>query len=80
LFENDNTLALEVFGKSDNKWLLPAREDIKVGCQMFRKTGYLLAIFGDDNNIELKQSARHSTDQNSGKYRKDAADFYVHNA
>jgi hypothetical protein len=56
--------------------VLPARDDMKIGCQTFRKTGYLLAIFGDGNSIDLKKSARHATDVNSAKYRKDAEDLY----
>jgi hypothetical protein len=56
--------------------VLPARADMKIGCQTFRKTGYCVAIFGDANSIDLKKSARHSIDTHSGTYRKDAEDLY----
>lgn len=56
--------------------VLPARENMQIGCQTFRKTGYLFAIFGDANSIDLQTCARHATDKNRAKYRKDAAGFY----
>jgi hypothetical protein len=56
--------------------VLPPREDMKIGCQTFRKTGYCMAIFGEANSIDLMKSARHSTAENSSKYRKDAVDLY----
>jgi hypothetical protein len=56
--------------------VLPARAGMKIGCQTFRKTGYCLAIFGEANSIDLKTSARHASDSNSAKYRKDAAALF----
>lgn len=52
---------------------LPDRgEGLTVGLHMFRKTGYLFAIWGDAEWCPLKASARHASDENAMLYRKDA--------
>lgn len=56
--------------------VLPAREDLKIGCQTFRKTGYLFGVFGNAFGPDLSQSARHSSKSESTKYRKDAAELF----
>jgi hypothetical protein len=41
---------------------------MQIGCQTFRKMGYLFAIFGDANSINLQTSARHATEKISAKH------------
>jgi hypothetical protein len=53
------------------KKALPARK-FKYGLQVFRKTGYLLAIWGNGSWTLIKESARHLTDKHAKTYRKDA--------
>lgn len=45
---------------------------LKVGLHMWRKTAYLLGIWGNGDWADLKQSARHKTDTEAEKYAKDA--------
>ena len=56
--------------------VLPEREDLKVGCHVFRKTGYLVAVFGNALHSALRQSARHESENNSLKYYEDALSQY----
>jgi hypothetical protein len=42
------------------------------GSHSCRKTGYLLAVWGKGDNVEIKRSARHKTDHCVEKYRKDS--------
>jgi hypothetical protein len=53
--------------------VLPKRKDLKIGCQVWRKTGYLFGIFAQATNDNLMQAARHLTKKNAEKYWKDAA-------
>ena len=46
--------------------------ELKLGLHCLRKTGYLLAVWGDGDPSEVKHSARHSTVKNAETYRKDA--------
>jgi hypothetical protein len=46
--------------------------NLKVGLQMFRKTAYLLGIWGDGKWASLKQSGRHQTESSADLYKKDA--------
>ena len=56
---------------------LPSRTpELKIGRQIFRKTFYVLAVFGKAGEFDLKQSARHKRGQNSLKYRKAAMEEY----
>lgn len=55
---------------------LPPRPNFKVGAQTFRKTGYLLAVFGDAQDHALMKSARHKTVKNSLTYRREADALY----
>lgn len=52
--------------------VLPPREGLKVGCQTFRKTFYVLAVFGGGEESDVQMSARHKSQDQSLKYRKDA--------
>ena len=59
------------------KRVLIARQVLKIGCQMFRKTAYGMAIFGDADRDDLKMSARHSKkSKDAPTYSKDAAAWY----
>ena len=53
---------------------LPSIEvmDLRIGLHMFRKTAYLLGIWGGGEWSELKASACHRSDENAKIYRKDA--------
>jgi hypothetical protein len=51
---------------------VPDIADLKVGLHMFRKTAYLLGIWGKGEWGELMESARHTTDRHAKTYRKDA--------
>jgi hypothetical protein len=46
--------------------------DLKVGLHMWRKTAYLLGIWGGGDWTDLKVSARHKSDKEAEKYAKDA--------
>jgi len=52
--------------------VLPPRDDLKIGCHTFRKTFYLLAVFGDANAFDLQTCGRHRSVENSIRYRKSA--------
>lgn len=52
--------------------VLPKRADLKIGCQVWRKTGYLFGVFAQATNDNLMQAARHLTKKNAEKYWKDA--------
>ncbi|CAB9531314.1 hypothetical protein SEMRO_3422_G347810.1 [Seminavis robusta] len=57
------TIDYEKFNKDLQKLckkVLIARDDLKIGCQTFQKTGYAMAIFGNANREDLTMSARHS--------------------
>jgi hypothetical protein len=62
--------------KSLCKNVLPDREDFKVGAHIFRKAFYVLGVFGEANEYDLKQSARHKSVENSLIYRKAAQTCY----
>ena len=48
------------------KATLPTRTpELKIGCQIFRKTFYVVGVFGQAGEYELKNSARHKSVQNS---------------
>jgi hypothetical protein len=57
--------------------VLPPRPDFKIGAQVFRKSFYCLAIFGDAPEMDLKQSARHKSFESSMVYRKAAQTLYI---
>lgn len=57
--------------------VLPERSDLKIGAHTFRKTGYVIAVFGDATDANLQLSARHKSVEASNKYRKDAATAYA---
>lgn len=48
-------------------------KQLKIGLHCFRKTAYLIGIWGKGEWAELKHSARHVTDRHSQTYRDDAA-------
>jgi hypothetical protein len=57
--------------------VLQPRSNMKAGCQMWRKTGYCLAIFGEADREDLRMSARHSKkSKDAPSYSKDAAGSY----
>lgn len=56
----------------DVKAVLPARKNMKVGCHIYRKSGYCHAIFGNANASDLQRGARHGTEKNARRYRVDA--------
>jgi hypothetical protein len=56
--------------------VLPARPDFKIGAQVFRKTFYCLAIFGEAPEYDLKESARHKSVECSLVYRKASQVLY----
>ena len=62
------------------KATLPTRTpELKIGCQVFRKTFYVIGVFGQAGECELKNSARHKSIQNSLIYRKSAMmDYNTH--
>ena len=45
---------------------------LKTGLHMFRKTGYLFAIWGDGEWAAIKEDARHKNDEDAMKYAGDA--------
>ena len=47
-------------------------DPIKIGLQMLRKTGYVLAIWGNGEWDFIKIDARHVSDEHAHKYAKDA--------
>jgi hypothetical protein len=57
--------------------VLPPRPDFKIGAQVFRKSFYCLAIFGDAPEMDLKESARHKSVDCSLVYRKAAQTLYI---
>lgn len=48
------------------------KRDGPFGTHTLRKTAYLLAVWGGGADMEIMQSARHKTYQNSVKYKLDA--------
>ena len=54
-----------------------ASDDLKVGCQTWRKTGYAFGVFGGGQCEVMMDSARHKTVENARKYWKDAAVLYA---
>jgi hypothetical protein len=57
--------------------ILPPRKDLKIGCQTFRKSFYVVAVFGGGEESDVRMSARHASPRNSEKYRQDAMTCYV---
>ena len=55
---------------------LDQRPDFKIGVHVFRKTFYLLGVFGDAPEMELKESARHKSMDSSFCYRQAALVLY----
>jgi hypothetical protein len=52
---------------------LPNKGDnLKIGLQMFRKTGYLFGVWGGGEWNLMMESARHRGEKDAKKYRKDA--------
>jgi hypothetical protein len=58
--------------------ILPPRDGLKTGCQTFRKTFYVLAVFGGGEQADVQMSARHASQKQSLKYRKDAMSLFTH--
>lgn len=56
--------------------VLPERPDMKIGAHVFRKSFYLLGIFGEGNAYDLQASARHKSGECSIVYRKAAQVLY----
>lgn len=56
--------------------ILPPRADFRVGCHIYRKTFYLVGVFGDANAADLQHSARHMSAKQAEKYRKSCASQY----
>jgi hypothetical protein len=52
--------------------VLPPRDGLKIGCQTFRKTFYVVAVFGGGEESDVQLSARHRSQKQAIKYRKDA--------
>lgn len=54
-------------------------EDLRIGLHCLRKTGYLLAVWGEGEIGAIKYAARHETDKHAQAYRRDA-ELLLHDA
>ena len=66
------TLMAQLKRLCDNH-LQPRKGGVKIGCHTFRKTGYLVAVFGDANDMNLMVSARHKSQTEAKTYKRDAS-------